>query len=113
MAMRLCTVTLKSASGVQHSAEVTAESVYEAAALGLSVLKRDGWVETIAPGAELEIRVREAATTHRVTVAQLQRWCNGVAVSPDETLKKRRLKAMIDETTLPRPPNSSAIRRRP
>jgi hypothetical protein len=26
---------------------------------------------------------------------QLCRWCDGVAVSPDETLKKRRLKQLL------------------
>jgi hypothetical protein len=28
-------------------------------------------------------------------VGQIQRWCDGVAVSPDETLKKRRLKRLL------------------
>jgi hypothetical protein len=30
-----------------------------------------------------------------VTVAQLRLWVDGVAVSPDETLKKRRLKELL------------------
>jgi hypothetical protein len=49
----------------------------------------------IAPGTELEIKVREPATCHRLTVQQIRRWCDGVAVSPDETLKKRRLKQLL------------------
>jgi hypothetical protein len=75
--------------------EVTAESIYEAAALGVSALKRDGWADAIAPGTELEIQVREPATCHRITIHQIRRWCDGVAVSPDETLKKRRLKQLL------------------
>jgi hypothetical protein len=39
--------------------------------------------------------VREPATTHYVTVAQLRRWVDGVAVSPDETLKKRKLREFL------------------
>jgi hypothetical protein len=39
--------------------------------------------------------VREPATSHRLTVRQIQRWCDGAAVSPDETLKKRRLKQLL------------------
>ena len=42
--------------------EVTAESIYEAAALGVSTLKSSGWVDAIASGTELEIEVREPAT---------------------------------------------------
>jgi hypothetical protein len=91
----MCTVSFTGPSGVRHSIEVTAESIYEAAALGVAALKRDGWVEEIAPGIELEIQVREPATCHRLTLQQIRRWCDGVAVSPDETLKKRRLKGLL------------------
>ena len=82
-------------SGIRHSVEVTAESVYEAAALGVSALKKSGWADAIASGTELEVQVREPATSHRITVQQIYRWCDGIAVSPDETLKKRRLKQLL------------------
>jgi len=75
--------------------EVIAESVYEAAALGVSALRKCGWVDVVAPGTELDIQVREPATTHRISVQQVHRWCDGVAVSPDETLRKRRLKQLL------------------
>jgi hypothetical protein len=35
-------------------------------------------------------------TMHRVTLSQIRRWCDGVAVSPDEILKRRRVKSLID-----------------
>jgi hypothetical protein len=92
VALRACTVSLAGPSGVGHSVQVTAESIYEAAALGVSALN---WADAIAPGNELEIQVREPATCHRLTVQQIRRWCDGVAVSPDETLKKRRLKELL------------------
>ena len=95
MALRTCTVSFTGPSGVRHSVEVSAESIYEAAALGASALKSDGWADAIAPGTELDIQVREPATSHRLTVQQIRRWCDGVAVSPDETLKKRRLKQLL------------------
>ena len=72
----------------------TAESIYDAAALGVSALKSNGWADAIAPGTELEIQVREPATCHRLTVPQIRRWCDGVAVSPDETLKKATMEAI-------------------
>ena len=77
---------------MRHSVEVTSESLYEAAILGVS---QDGWADPIAPGTPLEIQVREPVTTHVVTLAQLRRWVDGVAVSPDETLKKRTLKVLL------------------
>jgi hypothetical protein len=95
VALRTCTVSFTGPFGIRHSVEVTAESIYEAAALGVSALRQNGWTDVIAPGTELEIQVREPATTHRLTVGQIRRWCDGVAVSPDETLKKRRLKQLL------------------
>ena len=71
MALRTCTVSFAGPSGVRHSVEVTAESIYEAAALGVSALKSDGLA--IAPGTELEIQVREPATCHRLTLQQILR----------------------------------------
>ena len=95
MALRTCTVSFTGPSGIRHAVEVTAESIYEAAALGASALKNSGWADAIAPGTDLDVQVREPATFHRLTVQQIRRWCDGVAVSPDEALKKRRLKQLL------------------
>ena len=95
MATKACTVSCSGPSGVCHSVEVSADSLYEAAIIGFSLLKHDGWVDPIAPGTRLEIQVRQPATTHSVSLAQLRRWVEGIAVSPDETLRKRRLKTLL------------------
>ena len=79
VALRTCTVNFSGPSGIRHSVDVTAESVFEAAALGT----------------ELEIQVGEPPTCHRITVHQIHRWRDGIAASPDETLKKRRLKQLL------------------
>jgi hypothetical protein len=39
--------------------------------------------------------MREPATTHIVSLSQIRRWCAGVAVSPDEVLKRKRVKDLI------------------
>jgi hypothetical protein len=91
---RSCTVSFTGPSG-RHSVDVTAESLYEAAALGLSMLRKEDWSEPIAPGTQLEVKVCEPATTHTVSVQQIQRWCDGVAVSPDEILKRERVKQLL------------------
>jgi hypothetical protein len=82
-------------SGIRHAVDVTAESVDEATALGVAALRKRTWADTVALGAELAIQMREPPTGHRLTVRQIHRWCDGVTVSPDETLKKRRLKRLL------------------
>ena len=95
MATKTCNVSFTGPSGVCHSVEVSADSLYEAAIVGFSFLKQEGWVDPVAPGTRLEIQVRHPATTHRVSLAQLRRWVEGVAVSPDETRRKRKLKELL------------------
>ena len=48
VSLRMCTVSLTGPSGVRHSVEVIAESIDEAAALGISALKNAGWADAIA-----------------------------------------------------------------
>jgi hypothetical protein len=92
---KTCIVSFTGPSGIRHSTEVTAESVYEAAAFGVSLLRQDDWADPLALGTQIEVRVSHPATTHSVSLAQIRRWCDGVAVSPDEVLKRRKVKQLI------------------
>jgi hypothetical protein len=70
------------------------ESLHEAA-IPFQFVEAGRLGGSVAPGTRFEIQVRHPATTHCVSLAQLRRWVEGIAVSPDETLKKRRLKALL------------------
>jgi hypothetical protein len=93
--LRVCTVSFKSATGISHSVDVEAETLYEAAGLGLARLKNDGWIEGLGPGTRLEIAVREPATIHSLTVHQLQKWVNGITSSPAEVLRRTKVKHLL------------------
>jgi hypothetical protein len=95
MAVRACVVSFAGERGVRHSVEVTAETLYEAATQALSIFKESEWSDAIGSSTELYVSVKNPETTHRVTIEQIRRWCNGVAVSPDEVLKRRRVKSLI------------------
>jgi hypothetical protein len=75
--------------------EVTAESLYEAAILGVALLRADGWAEQLAPGTPIEIQVRAPATTHCVSIVQLRRWVESITPSPEEMSRKRMLKELL------------------
>jgi hypothetical protein len=93
--VRTCTVSFRSPSGIAHSVDVQAESLYEAAALGLGLLKRDGWIEGLGPATKLEIAVRQPAANHIVSVQQLERWLDSVTASPADVLRKAKLKQLL------------------
>jgi hypothetical protein len=95
MVARVCNVSFTDYRGTRHTVEVAAESLYEAAVLGLNQLKKNDWIEGIGPATRLEVEVRGPVERHQLTVQQIQRWCEGTAVNPEERLKKDRLKAML------------------
>ena len=50
MVLRTCTVAIKHVRDVEHSIEVTAETLYEAIATALAALHQDNWVGEIGQG---------------------------------------------------------------
>ena len=95
MAPRTCTVAFKDARGIRHSTDVEAESLYEAAVLGVRRLNDDPWTERIGPATVLEIEVRTPATRHTISRQQIERWLAGGTTNPNEASKKVRLKMLL------------------
>ncbi len=95
MAARICVVTVRDPDAVEHRVQVMAESLMEAAVLGLAALKRDGWAGQPGRAATLEISVLEPVVKHTVSVERVMRWLDGVTTSPAEVLKREKLKAML------------------
>jgi hypothetical protein len=97
MPPKTCTVTVTDVRGSRHSVEILAESVFEAAALGLKLLRDDGWVDKPGLATRLEIQAKTPAVRHEVTVQQIQRWLEGSSISPNEMVRKAKLKAMLGQ----------------
>ncbi len=88
-------VSIRDIRGIRHSIEVTAASLFEAAAMGLAALKNDPWTDPIGTAATLEIEVREPAVRHTVSVLQIERWLQGATSSPNERVMKDKLRALL------------------
>ena len=95
MALRRCSVSFTDVRGIRHSVEVDAESLYEAAVIGIRRLNDDPWLERIAAATVLEIEVRAPGTTHTITLQQVERWLAGATRNPYESMKKAKLKMML------------------
>jgi hypothetical protein len=62
-------------TGTDHTADVTADSLYEAVARALSILQKDAWAEELGNGlTELKVRVRQPAVEHRVRMKDFWHW---------------------------------------
>ena len=95
MPVRTCAVSFVDIRGIRHVAEVQAESLYEAAILGMRVFKGDPWIERVGPATVLDVEVREPATKHAISVQQIERWLGGATTSPNEASKKAKLKMLM------------------
>lgn len=99
MSLRSCSITLTDPKGVRHTVDVTAESLFEAAAVALAIFKKDGWTDPVGSAARLEVKVAEPAVTHTVSVMQIQRWLQGSTPSPAERVKKDKLAKLLKTPT--------------
>jgi len=79
--------------GIEHSVEVSAESLYEAVALAISALRQDDW--SPPPGLRLRVSVRQSVVEHVVEMRRFEAWLNGAARSPRERVLKERLKGVM------------------
>jgi hypothetical protein len=86
-------VTATDPEGVEHSVEVSAESLYEAVALAICALRQDDW--SPPPGLRLRVSVCQPVVEHTVEMRRFQAWLNGAARSPRERIVKERLKQVM------------------
>ena len=95
MSLKACAVSFTDVRGIRHTAEVEAESLYEAAVQGIRRLNQDPWIERIGPATKLDIDVREPAMRHTLSVEHVERWLAGATKNPTEATKKAKLKLML------------------
>ena len=74
MATKSCRVSFLDAQGVVHVAQVQAESLYEAAVLGIRALNRPDWIEIIGPYTRITVRLHQPPVERFVMFAQLAQW---------------------------------------
>ena len=103
MPARICRVSCEDLNGVHHSVEVTAESLYEAVARGLSALRANSWVGEIGEGlTSITIEVQEKApATHRVLMKDFRRWLEARGTTPAEIMARERVRDILGGIATP------------
>jgi hypothetical protein len=94
--VRSCLVSFTDTDGIEHSIRVPAESLYEAAIEAMAAFRRGVFAEmTFGPATPLRILVRAPEEEHVVTVGKVMSWLDGGARSPNEQVKKNRLRERL------------------
>lgn len=81
--------------GIRHQTDVEAESLYEAAVLGVRRFRNDPWIERVGDATVFDVEVREPSTTHAISLLQVERWLAGATTNPMESVKKAKLKNLL------------------
>ena len=77
MAIRTCKVTCLDISGIEHAFEVTAETLYEAVAMGLAALRDTEWTADFGHGqTTITVVVKSPEVEHKAVCATLNRGFN-------------------------------------
>ncbi len=91
---RVCVVKLTDDHGVEHSVKVRAESVYEAALLGLKRLEHVGWESDGSTIGSVIVEVWEEPTRHVVHVGKLLSWLKVPGKYPPEEQRKAKVRVL-------------------
>jgi hypothetical protein len=96
MSLRSCNVTIKDMEGVSHTVEVTAETLYEAVALGMAAIRTDEWVTGIAQGLNpVKVRVTNVSVEHEVKLMDFTKWLDRSGGSPREMTERKRIRSIL------------------
>ena len=93
--LRTCTVAVKDIRDVEHSIEVTAETLYEAIAMALAALQQDNWVGEIGRGFTVTVLVQQPPVKHEVKMKDFVSWLGRQGRSPAEVMLKQKLEKIL------------------
>ena len=94
--LRTCTVAVKDLRDVEHSIEVTAETLYEAIATALAALQQDNWVGDIGQGfTTVTVVVQQPPVKHEVKMKDFVSWLGRQGRSPAEVILKQKLEKIL------------------
>jgi hypothetical protein len=94
--LRRCIVAVKDIRDVEHSTEVTAETLYEAIATALAALQQDNWVGEIGQEfTSVTVLVQQPPVKHEVRMKDFLSWLRRQGRSPAEVILKQKLEKIL------------------
>jgi hypothetical protein len=92
-----CVVKIVDDHGVEHSVRVKAESLYEAAILGLNKLERHGWESDGSQIGWVVVEIHDEPTVHRIHVERMLGWVKSSGRTPRDETRKSKLRMLLEK----------------
>jgi LysM repeat protein len=81
---------------VEHSVDVTAETLYEAVASALATLQQDAWVGELPQGLNtVSVQVHQPPVKHEVKMQDFLSWLGRKGGSPAEMMLRERVARLL------------------
>ena len=92
-----CRVSYLDSRNIEHAVDVTADSLFEAAAVAIRAFREGALVEELpVAGTELRIAVFPLPVEHRVRLKRVEQWAQtGTVKSPVEMLRRERVRELL------------------
>ena len=92
-----CRVSYLDSRNIEHAVDVTADSLFEAAAVAVRAFREGALVDELpVAGTELRIAVFSLPVEHRVRLRRVEQWAQtGTAKSPVEMLRRERVRELL------------------
>ena len=98
MPTRSCRVSVTDIDGIEHSTCVNADTLFEAVARGLKVIRESVWAGEIPEGINtVTVCAAPPDVQHRVKVSEFKSWLNRTGGSPAETVHRKKVKAIFEK----------------
>jgi hypothetical protein len=94
--LRACKVSVRDIRDVEHTIDVTAETLYEAVASALTALQQDNWVEEIPQGLNtVRVLVQQPPIKHEVRMQDFLSWLGRKGGSPAEIVLREKVSKLL------------------
>ena len=97
--LRTCKVSVTDMRDVEHTIDVTAETLYEAIAGALAALQQDCWVGDIPQGLNtVSVLVQHPPIKHEVKMKDFLSWLGRQGGSPAQVMLRERVRKLLTKT---------------
>ena len=80
---------------MSHTVEVTAESLYEAVALGLRAIRGRDWVEGLRDQFKVDVTVSEIPVHHGVEIKEFNSWLERESGASRDLVQRKRARKIL------------------
>lgn len=94
MAQKTCRVTMRDMDGIEHTAHVTADTLFEAVARGLVALKANSWTGDLVQGTA-QVMVNDTPVEHTVKLREFHNWLSKTAGAPRDISHRQKIREIL------------------